>query len=84
MKVPNSYFFLNIFKNRLKWIKNPNLHDSQIKEQVNNIKDKLNTKFDDMNIKVKHDIDIKHDINIKLNDKLEMSTRERKTFKTKI
>ena len=28
MKVPNSYFFLNIFKNRLKWIKNPNLHDS--------------------------------------------------------
>ena len=29
MKVPNSYFFLNIFKNRLKWIKNPNLHDSQ-------------------------------------------------------
>ena len=30
MKVPNSYFFLNIFKNRLKWIKNPNLHDSPI------------------------------------------------------
>ena len=29
MKVPNSYFFLNIFKNRLKWIKNPNLHDSR-------------------------------------------------------
>ena len=28
MKVPNSYFFLNILKNRLKWIKNPNLHDS--------------------------------------------------------
>ena len=28
MKVPNSYFFLNIFKNRLKWIKNLNLHDS--------------------------------------------------------
>ena len=28
MNVPNSYFFLNIFKNRLKWIKNPNLHDS--------------------------------------------------------
>ena len=56
----------------------------EIKEQLNNIKDKLNTKFDDINIKVKHDIDIKHDINIKLNDKLEMSTRERKTFKTKI
>ena len=31
MKVTNSYFFLNIFKNRLKWIKNPNLHDSQKK-----------------------------------------------------
>ena len=30
MNVPNSYFFLNIFKNRLKWIKNPNLHDSPI------------------------------------------------------
>ena len=29
MNVPNSYFFLNIFKNRLKWIKDPNLHDSQ-------------------------------------------------------
>ena len=29
MNVPNSYFFLNIFKNRLKWIKNPNLHDSR-------------------------------------------------------
>ena len=28
MNVPNSYFFLNIFKNRLKWIKDPNLHDS--------------------------------------------------------
>ena len=56
----------------------------EIKEQLNNIKDKLNNKFDDINIKVKHDIDIKHDINIKLNDKLEMSTRERKTFKTKI
>ena len=30
MNVPNSYFFLNIFKNRLKWIKNPNLHDSPV------------------------------------------------------
>ena len=30
MNVPNSYFFLIIFKNRLKWIKNPNLHDSQL------------------------------------------------------
>ena len=29
MNVPNSYFFLNIFKNRLKWIKDPNLHDSR-------------------------------------------------------
>ena len=29
MNVPNSYFFLNISKNRLKWIKDPNLHDSQ-------------------------------------------------------
>ena len=25
----NSYFLLSIFKNRLKWIKNPSLHDSQ-------------------------------------------------------
>ena len=30
MKVPNSYFFLNIFKNRLKWIKDPNLHVSPL------------------------------------------------------
>ena len=26
----NSYFLLSIFKNRLKWIKNPSLHDSLI------------------------------------------------------
>ena len=31
MNVPNSYFFLNIFKNRLKWIKDPNLHDSRLR-----------------------------------------------------
>ena len=37
MKVPNSYFFLNIFKNRLKWIKDPNLHDSpEICQEIRN------------------------------------------------
>ena len=27
----NSYFLLSIFKNRLKWIKNPSLHDIRVK-----------------------------------------------------
>ena len=44
MNVPNSYFFLNIFKNRLKWIKNPNLHDSLSMEKSKEISQKSITK----------------------------------------
>ena len=36
-------------------------HVKEIKEKINNIKDKFNIKLDDINVNVKHDIRIKFD-----------------------
>ena len=36
-------------------------HVKEIKEKINNIKDKFNIKLDDINVNVKHDIKIKFD-----------------------